>query len=63
MFDEIILFTDNDKFGNEMDKAFLDEFKQCVSTVDKSLYLDCKDSNEIYLKHGVEQLKKVVASG
>lgn len=62
-FPQIILVTDNDKNGNEMDKAFIDKFGVKISTVDKSLYLDCKDANEVFLKHGTEQLKKIVNSG
>jgi DNA primase len=62
-FNEIILFTDNDKYGDEMDAKFLDRFQGNVSTVDKSLYLDEKDANDIYIKHGKEQILKIINSG
>lgn len=62
-FPEIILVSDNDKYGNEMDIAFIDEFEGKIATVNKSLYLECKDANEVFLKHGIEQIKDIVSSG
>lgn len=62
-FPQVILVTDNDERGNQMDKAFIDKFGVKVSTVDKGLYNGCKDANEVFLKHGEEQLKKIVNSG
>lgn len=62
-FESIILFTDNDKYGNDMDKAFLEEFQGKVATVDKRLYLECKDANEIIQKHDAKQVLKVIESG
>lgn len=62
-FPQIILVTDNDERGNEMDKAFIDRFGVKISTVDKSLYSGFKDANEVFLNHGIEQLKKIVNSG
>ena len=62
-FESIILFTDNDEYGNNMDKAFLEEFQGKVATVDKSLYLNCKDANEITIKHDAKQILKIIESG
>jgi len=62
-FDSIILFTDNDDAGNSMDSKFLLEFEGKVATVDKTIYQNCKDANEIYLTHGKEKIKKVIDSG
>ena len=62
-FESIILFTDNDEYGNNMDKAFLEEFQGKVATVDKSLYLNCKDANEIIIKHDAKQILKIIESG
>lgn len=62
-FNEIVLFTDRDKAGEEMDKAFLVEYQGKVATVSKDLYEGCKDANEVYLKHGEARIKTIIASG
>jgi twinkle protein len=62
-FPEIILFTDNDDKGNQMDMKFIDKFGEKIATVDKSLYNECKDANAIFQVYGAEQLKKIVNSG
>lgn len=62
-FPEIILMSDNDQAGNQMDKSFIDEYEGKIAVVNKELYQGCKDANEIFLKHGIEQIKKVVKSG
>ena len=62
-FESIILFTDNDEYGNNMDKAFLEEFQGKVATVDKSLYIGLKDANDIFSKHGAKQILKIIESG
>ena len=62
-FNSIVLFTDNDKYGLEMDKKFIDKFKRKISTVDKNLYKGEKDANDIYLKYGKEQILKIIESG
>ncbi len=62
-FDEIILFTDCDGPGDEMDKAFINHLQGKIATVDKELYEGCKDANEVYLKHGPERIKRIVESG
>lgn len=62
-FESIILLTDNDEYGNNMDKAFLEEFQGKVATVDKNLYLGCKDANEIIVKHDMKQILKIIESG
>lgn len=62
-FPSLVLFTDNDEYGYNMDKVFLEEFSGRVATVDKRLYEGLKDANDIYLKYGELQIKKIIQSG
>ncbi len=45
-----------------MDKAFIEEFGYKIKLPNKDLYKDCKDMNEVFLKHGQGQIKKIVNS-
>lgn len=63
LFEEIILFTDNDERGEMMDKAFIDAFGQKIAVVDKTLYNNCKDANEVFLKFGKDRLGEIIKSG
>ena len=57
--EKIILFTDSDEPGRALHKELLHRFgrDRCwfVATPE-----DCKDANEVLMKHGPERLKKVI---
>ena len=60
-FNNIIVVSDNDKAGNLMDVKFLEEFKEKVKLIDKSLYKG-NDINEEYFKSGKDKIIKIVES-
>jgi twinkle protein len=60
-FDSLIIFSDNDEAGANMDKDFLKAFPEKVKLVDKVI-MHGKDANEEYLKAGAEGIKKVIES-
>ena len=61
-FESIIILSDNDEAGANMDKTFLKAWGYKVKLPNKDYYLGCKDMNEIFLKHGTEQIKIIVES-
>lgn len=61
-FNSLIILSDNDEYGPNMDKAFLKEFGYKVKLPNKDLFKDCKDINEVFLKYGEGQVKKIIDS-
>ena len=58
---KIILFTDSDSAGKALHKELLHRFgKELCWFVDYPS--DCKDANEILMKHGCEKLKETIES-
>jgi twinkle protein len=58
---KIILFTDNDKAGKSLHSELLHRFgKDMCWFVDYPS--DCKDANEVLLKHGAERLRDIINS-
>lgn len=61
-FEHIIIASDNDDAGNEMDEKFLTVYPEKTKTLNKEFYKDCKDINELYLKHGEKALLELIES-
>jgi len=61
-FKYLIVLADNDEAGCGMSETFIKKFAYKVKLPDKSLYCDCKDINEVYLKYDREQTDKIVNS-
>lgn len=60
-FKYMIIVSDNDEAGANMDKFFVDTFKDKVKLIDKKLYKR-KDINEELVVNGEESVKKLVES-
>jgi len=60
-FEYLIIFSDNDEAGSNMDAAFLNAFPDSVRLIDKSVVTG-KDANEEYLKGGAEAIRKIIES-
>ena len=61
-FDYIIVVSDNDDAGMNMDKLLVDEFKEKVKLIDKTLYSK-NDINEELVLNGKEAVCKIIESG
>lgn len=61
-FNNLIIASDNDEAGNDMDEIFLTVYPQKTKTMNKELYLGCKDITELYLKHGEKAVIDLVES-
>lgn len=61
-FSEIILASDNDEYGKDMEDKFISEFNN-IALVNKDYYLGEKDINDLYLKHHPGQVSKLIESG
>lgn len=61
-FKYLIIVSDNDEAGINMDKAFLEKYNGSVKLVDKSLYHK-KDINEELVKYGSESVNAIIESG
>lgn len=61
-FDTLIVLSDNDVAGQNMRNDFVKEFGYKVKLPSMNLYNGCKDINEVFLKHGKEQVKKIIDS-
>lgn len=62
-FNNIILFGDNDKGGEQLKRLFVKQFKGTqwnLKIVQPNGYEDCKDANEILIKRGIEGIRKCV---
>jgi twinkle protein len=56
---KVILFTDNDSAGKSLHKELLHRFgKELCWYVDYPT--DCKDANEVLLKHGVKKIQEII---
>lgn len=60
-FDNLIIVSDNDEAGQNMDKFFVEEFKSKVKLIDKKLY-QRKDINEEYIINGKEKIIELIES-
>lgn len=60
-FTSLIIVSDNDDSGHNMDKLFLEKFKSKVKLIDKSLY-DRNDINEEYVVNGESKVREIVES-
>ena len=60
-FPYLIIFSDNDDSGANMDKAFLEAFPDKARLVDKAV-IQNKDANEEYFVGGADAIKKVIES-
>lgn len=59
-FEEVIVFGDYENGKISLLEELSKRLKITVKHVKEEDYLDCKDANEILLKHGSEQVKKCV---
>ena len=59
-FEEVIVFGDYENRKISLLEELSKRLKITVKHVKEEDYLDCKDANEILLKHGSEQVKKCV---
>ena len=60
-FDSLIIVSDNDPSGDNMDALFSEKFGSKVKLIDKKIY-DLNDVNEEYVKHGKEKIEKLINS-
>lgn len=60
-FQTLIIVSDNDESGNNMDKIFIDMFGDKAKLIDKKLY-KLKDINEEYYKFGKEKVIEIIES-
>ena len=61
-FESLIIVSDNDEAGSNMDKVFVEKFKKRVKLIDKKLYTK-KDINEEYVANGKEKVVDIIESG
>lgn len=60
-FSNLIIVSDNDESGQNMDKFFLEEFKDKTKLIDKKLYHK-KDINEEYIINGKDKIIELIES-
>ena len=60
-FDSLIIVSDNDAAGTNMDKKFIEEFGNKAKLIDKKLY-DRNDINEEYVVNGKEKVIELIES-
>lgn len=60
-FTSLIIVSDNDETGHNMDKLFLENHKAKVKLIDKSLY-DRNDINEEYVINGEAKVREIIES-
>lgn len=61
-FDNLIIVSDSDDAGNEMDEKFIDVYPDKVKTLNKELFLGTNDICELYLTHGEKAVVNLVES-
>jgi twinkle protein len=61
-FDYLIIVSDNDQAGQEMDKAFVEKYGDKTKLIDKTLY-ELNDINDEFLKNGKEKIIQIIESG
>jgi len=58
---KVVLFVDNDSAGNSLHKELLHRFgKDICWFVERPD--DCKDANDVLIKHGVDRLKQIITN-
>jgi twinkle protein len=60
-FDSLLIVSDNDESGDNMDAAFMEKYGSNAKLLDKSIYKR-NDINEDYVKYGREQIVKLIDS-
>lgn len=60
-FQTLIIVSDNDESGSNMDKFFVEEFGRKAKLIDKKLYKR-KDINEEYILYGKEKIVELIES-
>lgn len=60
-FSSLIIVSDNDDAGTNMDKFFVEEFKEKAKLIDKKLY-ERNDINEEYAKLGEKKIVEIIES-
>lgn len=60
-FETLIIVSDNDSAGQEMDKTMVEMFGDKAKLIDKKLYT-MKDINEEYFKHGKDKIIEIIES-
>lgn len=60
-FEILIIVSDNDEAGQNMDKAFVEQFGSKAKLIDKKLYKR-KDVNEEYVLHGKNKVIELIES-
>lgn len=60
-FEILIIVSDNDEAGQNMDQFFVEEFGDKVKLIDKKLYTR-KDINEEYIKNGKKKIIEIIES-
>lgn len=61
-YDTIIIASDNDEHGSNMDEKFVDKFGDKIKLIDKKMMGDIKDINELLLKKGKEKVVELIDS-
>jgi len=62
-FENIVVVSDTDESGDNLDNAMLSAFPTTARIIDKSLFMDCKDISELYKTQGEEAIKALLRSG
>ncbi|WP_130807669.1 DnaB-like helicase C-terminal domain-containing protein [Senegalia massiliensis] len=60
-FESLIIVSDNDEAGSNMDRYFIEKFKEKAKLIDKKLYKR-KDINEEYILYGKEKIVEIIES-
>jgi twinkle protein len=60
-FQSLIIVSDNDEAGQNMDRIFLERYKDKVKLIDKNLYAN-KDINEEYVLSGKDKVIELIES-
>lgn len=60
-FDSLIIFSDNDEAGANMDDVFFKAFPDKTALIDKAI-MNGKDANEIYLHGGEGAIRQIIES-
>lgn len=60
-FESLIIVSDNDSAGQDMDKKFIEEFGNKAKLIDKKLY-ERNDINEEYVVNGKEKIAELIES-
>jgi len=58
----IIILSDNDSYGEDMKKFFINKLKYRIKLPQMSHFKGFKDINEVYLNCGISQVEKIIKS-